>query len=276
MPQAGQNRCSRGIDGSRQVSGASVAIPHLPKRRSFISCVAASLIGLTSLSSAAWASGPLVVDEKFYATGTMNGVRLRIPKVYFLSAIHYHPGTEALSGFDRQIDIFDLRVRLSNFEPVVTDRDRQDWNLAMSRARPIFWETWLTVDFDNRYPLNWSINKDMPDGLRKDPAHWGPFVRDRTRPYGLVHYDSVQTVDNSPDHNHWEYYYDEASLTNIVCETSRIKVPPFDTYDHCDHRFLIPRLHVMAGATYGKKDLPRWREIELRITQIGDSFIVNN
>jgi hypothetical protein len=205
----------------------------------------------------------------------MNGVRLRIPKRYFLSGIQFHPRTDRSSGIDRQIDLFDVRVRLSSFEPVVTAQDRQDWDLAMSRARPSYWESWLTVDFDNRYPINWSINKDMPDGLRKDPAHWGPFVRDRSKPYGLVHYESMQTIDSSQAHGRMEFFYDDASLTQISCETSRIKVPPFDTYDHCHHQFLILGLHVMAVAGYGKKDLPRWKEIERRVNQIASSFVVN-
>ncbi|WP_321900119.1 hypothetical protein [Paraburkholderia heleia] len=235
-------------------------------------CVAHAIAGISTPVYASPLATLHTNDKQSFVVGTMNGVPLNIPEEYLLEPVHYLSNSQN-QNHDNEIAIFEIRVRLADFRPITTENDRKEWNFDMSRARPSYWENWLTVGFDNRHPVNKSINKNLPDGLRQDPAHWGPFILDKTKPYGLSHYASTQTIDSSQVHGRMEYFYDGQSLTQIVCETSRIKVAPFSTYDRCNHRFLIPQLNVMAEAIYAKKDLPRWKEIEQHVIEITNRFV---
>ena len=103
---------------------------------------------------------------------------------------------------------------------------------------------------------------------------WGPYTLEKNRPFGLMHFGSMQSVDDGAKHmyGHVEYFYDKSTETTILCNTLRKKVPPFDTFDTCHQVFLVPKIQVMAGAYYTKKDIYRWREIEKKVIQIIDDF----
>lgn len=215
------------------------------------------------------------IDRRQYAIGTVNGVRLKIPKYYLLHNIVYvggqrdgrGPASQAVTQ-SSEIDNFGILLRLSNLEPITTERDREDWSAALSK--PLFQKTWMMVSFDNHYPPP-REGADKPAMI----AHWGPYVLDKQYPYGLMHLASTQSADDGARgfYGHVEYYYDKATETTIQCNTRRIKASPFDTFETCDHQFLIRELHLMAEAFYTEKDLYRWRDIETKVNDIAHSFV---
>ncbi|MGF6771955.1 hypothetical protein P3T18_004443 [Paraburkholderia sp. GAS199] len=216
--------------------------------------------------------------SKSYVTGMMNGVHLSILKNYLVSDVTYENEIplrkkQKSSGNSqyKNISDFGILVRLSNFSPRVSPQDWKDWSAASTKAHPSFMKSWMMADFDNRHRVDLA-QLDMPEKLHEDDAHWGPFVRDKNLENGLIHYESVQSVDDNPV-GHVEYFYQKSSRTTILCKTHRVHVAPFDTYDECQHYFFVPDLNVMAEAFYTKADLPRWNEIESQIKKTVHSFI---
>ncbi|SME94199.1 hypothetical protein SAMN06295900_101183 [Trinickia caryophylli] len=231
----------------------------------------------TSGASAAYAKEAAYEsrDARRYAVGTVNGVRLRIPKYYLQYGVVYVGDRRDGSGSasrvvtqNSQIDNFGILLRLSNLEPVLTEQDRNDFRAATSKT--FFEKTWMMVSFDNHYPPP-TGGSDRPEMVE----HWGPFILNKERPYGLMQWESRQSVDDGMRgfYGHVEYFYNKSTITTIKCSTLRKKVPPFDTFDHCEHHFIVPELNLMAEAFYTKKDLYRWREIEARVNDIAHSFI---
>jgi hypothetical protein len=214
-----------------------------------------------------------------YAVGTVNGVKLWIPKYYLLHGVVYEGGERIGLGAassavtqNSRIDNFGILVRLSTFQPIQSVEDREDWKEASMHAD--LEKKWLMVAFDNHYPPP----STPPLHAAYMISRWGPYIPDKKLPYGLVHYESTQSVEdgmkNSDLYGHVEYFFDDASMTAIFCQTTRMVVPPFSQIESCEHRFLVPDLHLMAEAFYTKKDLSRWVEIEGRMRAIANSFIV--
>lgn len=221
-------------------------------------------------------SADVISSRQGYTQGVFNGIQVLIPNKFLQSGVMYSSPPRDVDNpefkFNR-IAEFGILLRISNLSPVTTEQDRRDWRQASSTTKPSFLNAWMMVDFDSRYPIDWNINHEMPANLMKDPAHTGPFIRDEFAPFGLHHYTSVQPVDNGGPHGHMDYFYSDSSLTNIVCETNRTKVPPLYTYDECHHRFLVPELHVVAEAFYTKNDLKNWKLFEEHIRLIAKDFI---
>ncbi len=212
-----------------------------------------------------------------YVIGVLNGLELRIPAYYLMNHVVYkgeaHDGTGPASEGATQkseIDDFGILLRLSNLQPIRSEQDRRDWDAAFSKT--FFKRTWMMVDFDNHYPVR--AVSDIPDMI----PSWGPYDLDSKSVYGLTHYESIQSIDEADRKGsaHVEYFYKRSSMTTIICETRRMMVRPFDTYNSCEHHFFVPELKLMAEAFYTKKDLPRWREIEARVSEIARSFVVRN
>jgi len=133
---------------------------------------------------------------------------------------------------------------------------------------------WLIACY--RYPRSGSLIHEL-NAWEKDEAHWGPYIKQKERIYGLTHSISVQTVDkHSPNTlGQFEFFFDDdKSTTFISCESVRRKVPPFDTFSTCKIDFLIPEIKVFVEAIVTKKDLSRWREIEDKANKDFRSFIV--
>ncbi|MFD1554827.1 hypothetical protein ACFSHT_04165 [Paraburkholderia silviterrae] len=215
-------------------------------------------------------------DAGDFVFGVMNGVNLKIPRYYlFAPVIHEGEPRIDISGIaqtahkDPEIDTFGMLLRMSNLQPIRTEQDKQDWLVASRQT--MFMRSWLMVSLDKRYHLN--LDKDRPDMI----PEWGPYILDKNHPFNLMHFESVQSVDDGMEqmYGHVEYFYDKTTDTTIFCQTFRMRVTPFSTFDICQQRFLVPKLHVMASATYTKKDLYKWPEIEGRIVALIDSFARN-
>lgn len=212
-----------------------------------------------------------------YAVGTVNGGKLRIPTYYLHYGVVYEgdrrDGLGAASTTatqDSRIDNFGILLRMSTLEPIRTEQDRKDWQDASMQTD--FEKTWLMVTFDNHYPPP-AKAKDHQESMLET---CGPYIPGKAMHYGLVHYESVQTIEDGSRSacGHVEYFFDDKSMTTITCQTHKIKVAPFSTFDTCHNYFLVPEFHLLAEAFFTKKDLPRWAEIEERVRAIARSFVV--
>jgi len=229
-----------------------------------------SMVGVSSAQEQKLISG-----SAGYNFGTMNGVRLKIPKNYLMSKVVYagedRMGLGANENGSSVIDNFGILLRLSNLEPIKTDQDRLDWYAASRRPQPL--KTWMMVSFDNHYPATYS-NSESPSSRM---SIWGPYTKDKASPYGLAHYESIQSADDGARHGygHVEYFYRDSSRTTIICQTHKQVVYPFKTFNSCHHFIWIPQLNVVAEAFYTKDDLSRWSEIESGVREIARSLIDN-
>ena len=227
--------------------------------------------GARSLSGAGSSSG--------YAVGTVNGVRLRIPNYYLHYGVVYEgdrrdglgvASTAAAQG--ARIDNFGILLRMSTLQPIRTERDKEDWQVASARAD--FEKEWLMITFDNHYPPFLAPPRPMDYMLQ----HLGPYSLDKRLPFGLVHYESDRNTGEAQQgagsYGHVEYFFDDASVTQIFCRTTKMVVAPYSELSFCQQHFLIPELHQMAEAFYTKKDLSRWVEIETHVKAIVHSFVV--
>jgi hypothetical protein len=212
-----------------------------------------------------------------YQCGTVNGIKLAIPTNFLMHRVVYVGderdgfGPASDGATDKSvIDNFGILLRLSTLQPKSTEADDRDWRSALATAKPSFDESWMVVSLDNHYP----INKTPGPYQSRMPPGAGPFDLDKNRPYGLVHYESIQSVDESKSFNgHTEYYFNDLTYTTISCQTHRQEVSPFETFNGCSHRFIVPSLNLMAEAFYTKKDLYQWVRIESRVDEIARSFI---
>ncbi|WP_321899961.1 hypothetical protein [Paraburkholderia heleia] len=227
-----------------------------------------------ALSPKGESDGDLKQYSENYKYGVMNGVKLKIPDNYLMNGVEYEgerrDGTDSGLAETKQskIDNFGILLRLSTLRPIETDADLHDWHAAQSK--PIFQKNWMMVSFDNHYPIK--KNSDGPDMI---PA-WGPYVADKIMPYGLMHFESTQSVDDGArnQYGHVEYFYNRSTLTTIMCQTHKPRTPPFNDFSICHHYFFIPDLNVMAEAFYTKNDVSRWKKIEDEVKKIAHSFIV--
>jgi hypothetical protein len=218
--------------------------------------------------------------------GNINGMKLSIPKTYLvISALRYAGEGQTLTqprqmmpSFESQIRKFVIRLRLSTLRPTKTLGDLYDLNNTQTKFAPngkltsSYYETWTNISISPEHYLEGNgVEKEKNEWLNNESSH-GPFVRQDAPVAGLVHEESAQPARG--DLSHYEFFYDEETRkTFIFCQSGHSSLHAM-TYDDCSQVFIIPELKAMAEATYTKKDLPRWREIEEATQKIVHSFIV--
>lgn len=224
------------------------------------------------------------LDPNNVIIGAMSGHRLRIPAYYLDGTMEYEgqsvwdaKSPKITPTPDTPIKNFAIMVRLSNFEPLKTQKDKGEYlRDASIPAPPNMYEKWLVIGFEliKRY-------NNEPDyrGVVKrfqDDKWQAPFIRQKERVAGLLHDDSSQG-DNAPPGSskyHRDFFYDDEYKRMIACETDKQVVEPFAVLTYCHHYFDITDLGIQAKAYYTKKDLPRWKEIEEQTNKIIHSFVV--
>lgn len=230
------------------------------------------------------------------AVGAIGKVKLGIPPAYLFGPVAYKGddiwstastrSRERPPSFEREIENFAILVRLSDFRPIETKRDWEDFNKFESLAPPAYpraADRWITVGFkSNAAYVGPGCGSSMQcyfNGILKDDAGWGPFILQREKAYGLDHYLSLQR----PTAGHAaglfdEFFYDPGSKkTLITCSSKPMTVPPHVPLEYCEHHFVIPELDAQVNVGYfhpSKEELPRWQEVEQHIRRIVKSFIV--
>ncbi|MHB1701066.1 MAG: hypothetical protein ACYCSN_13230 [Acidobacteriaceae bacterium] len=222
------------------------------------------------------ASYPLLAAP--HSIGNIDGVDLSIPQNYLLSSVVYagqdawtYSAKKETPSYKHAIDNFGILLRLSNLEPIKSQADWQDWLNSLNTTKPFLYETWLTAGISGRYyPPDGTYKKIIPFWLSSS-AGFGPFNIKAPSEFGLTHYLIKKKMPESPD----EIYFDSGTWKNLItCQTTTSKIREIGTFSSCTDRFLLPEIHVVVDADFSKDDLYRWREIQSRIKEIIDSFIV--
>lgn len=212
--------------------------------------------------------------------GNIHGIDFSIPQNYLLSSVVYagqdawtYSSKQEAPSYKRAIDNIDILLRLSNLEPIRSQADWNDWIKALNGKRFLY-ETWLTGTVWGRaemYPPDGTYRTIIPR-YWESSAPFGKFNIHAPNEYGLAHYLVKKQQSGTPG----ELYFDPETWTNLItCETF-IGVPPRGvTFSSCEDDFLIPGLHgVVVKVHFAKSQLHRWREIQSRLTQIIDSWVV--
>jgi hypothetical protein len=210
--------------------------------------------------------------------GNIGGIDVSIPQNYLLSRVVYagqdawtYSSKHEAASYKRAIDNIGILLRLSNLEPIKSQADWQDWLKSLNTTKPFLYDTWLTAGISGRYyPPDGTYKKIIPFWL-SNSAGFGPFNIKAPSEFGLTHYLIKKKMPEAPD----EIYYDIGTWKNLItCETTTSKIRQIGTFSSCTDRFLLPEIHVVVDADFSKDDLYRWREIQSRIKEIIDSFIV--
>ena len=216
------------------------------------------------------------------SVGRMNGVKLAVPQHYLLGPKGYkgvdiwnaeswakRPKT---NSFDNEWDNFAIRLRLTNFKPIETFKDKADYGKLGSIIGPPPPENrWIHVGIralDKPYTFENTVRLWL-----KDDAKRGPFTKQADE-WSLKHYLSEQPL--GPRQSKWEFLYDEAFSTFLSCERVVLIDPPHTPGASCQLSFSLPDIQASIEIdNFGdRSDLARWPEIQSEVLRVLRSFIV--
>lgn len=223
-----------------------------------------------------------VTREACPSLGRMNGVKLAVPQHYLLGPKGYkgidiwnaesYKKRPQTNSFDNELDNFAIRIRLTNFKPIETFKDRDDYGkLGSLIGVPPPENRWIHVGITAfERDLNF---KATVAGWLKDESSWGPFVR-QPDAWGLSRYLSVQPL--SAANSQWEFLFDAEFSRFVRCENSVLMFPPNSPRASCRLRFFVPEIKAQIDiSNFGERaDLARWPEIEREVRKVIQSFIV--
>jgi len=238
--------------------------------------------------------------------GNVNGIKIAIPGKYLSESIWYtkipEPGgypTDCfgecpegwrvsrgmverrfdLGAFEDAIDWFSIRIRQSNFMPISTLADRNDYIESVKAYPPSPENRWLEVVFDAREYIK------MDGQLKFDGIfEYHPKRSDRAADiFGLMHYTysrpnilPLNVRDPRPFHVD-ELMYDRLPpATVITCHSVISPQPSEHLASICSLSFPVDEIKAFARILFKspKEDLAQWREIESEIRRLVHSFVV--
>src|SRR6185437_9847841 len=220
--------------------------------------------------------------------GRIGNVKLKVPPYYAFPLVGYK-GVDIWNAqsfknrpkhptLDTEIDNFSIRLRLTNFKPIESEKDLQDILKIGSQG-------YLKQPKDNRW-FYAEFRKNNQKYTRKDQLNiWlnsndppGGFVR-LNNIWGLEHYTSrpraMWTGSNLVERD--EIFYDaENNSTFILCRIVENSMLAIET-TWCEIDYSIPDLNVFVNADQINyiDEISRWKEIEENVNKIFRSFVVN-
>jgi len=215
-----------------------------------------------------------VTHETCPSLGRMNGVKLAVPQHYLLGPKGYkgidkRPQT---NSFDNELDNFAIRIRLTNFKPIETFRDRDDYSkLGSLIGVPPPENRWIHVGV--KALEKHGTFQDTVSRWRKDEKGWGPFAL-QPDVWGLKRYVFMQSL--TPTNDRWEFLYDSGFGTFATCKHLLQLHPPHAPRESCRLEFSMLELKALIDIdNFGERsDLARWPEIEREVRKVIQSFIV--
>jgi len=231
-------------------------------------------------------------ENKCPSIGRMGVVKLAIPQSYLFSAVHYEGvdiwnsqsvKNQAKPTFDTPIADFSMRLRLSNFKPIQTKQDWEDYGKLGQMRFPESvspGNQWIYVEFlftKDHHGCS-AMMQCYFDGIMRDEPHWGPFIPQKNEEYGLNHYLSIQrpTVAVEPGQTN-EFFYDPKTHTTLItCTNKLMKVSPYAPLIFCKLNFVIPELDATIRVNFAKAvkdDIAEWPQIEQEVRRIVKSFV---
>jgi hypothetical protein len=234
-------------------------------------------------------------DQSCLDIGRMGAIKIAVPTRYILGPDFVYKGVDIWNSksfasgrdrsFDREIQYFSIRIRLSNFAPIESEADLKDFMDSMASKRiPSVSNQWIFANF--RYPSYFEANKKSVDlnymfksyvdsEISKKPS----FVKQSDRVDGFVHFLSPQKPSLSTSSGEInEVYYDEDLKNSIVtCSNTLRRVLPFDPIVSCHHFFFIPGGAIAVNVDNIRDKIyyvSHRKEIERGITNLFDCFII--
>lgn len=223
-----------------------------------------------------------ITHETCPSLGKMNGVKLAIPQHYLLGPKGYkgidiwnaesykkHPQT---NSFDNELDNFSIKIRLTNFKPIETIKDSEDYGKMGSLIGvPPSDNRWIHVGIralDRPYTFERTVELWL-----RDDAKRGPFVR-HSDEWEMTRYISTRIP--KPFVGSWEFLYDKTFSTFSTCEHIVQIYPPHAPQEICKLNFSLQELQAAIDVDgFGERsDLARWPEIERELRKVIQSFIV--
>jgi hypothetical protein len=218
----------------------------------------------------------------------MNGVKLAIPQHYLLGPKGYkgidiwnaesYKKRPQTNSFDNELDNFAIKIRLTNFKPIETSKDRDDYGkLGSLIGAPPPENRWIHVGIKT-VNSPYDFERTVQLWLKDEPG-WGPFVG-QPESWKLKHYVSTQvpTVDDKTWHQtkQWEFFYDPVSWTTFISCQNDIVPTTHRQIKQCQQQFFLPGIQAIINVDtlYDAADLARWPEIEQEVRKVIQSFIV--
>jgi len=240
---------------------------------------------------------PFYGEKTCPIVGRIGNIKLAIPQEYVLGPIAYK-GVDIWKAesykngpkhptLDTEIDNVAIRVRLSNFKPIESRKDLEDYEKLgkLEGWKQPFENRWIyvglkTVNVANRgYTM-----KSTFENWIKDTNFWGPFVKSPSI-WNLDHYVSTQQPISQRNpyiqKGQFEFYYDSktedafAYCENVLTLSPDGKNPSNELISHCHINFLIRDMNIEASVSEinFKDDIARWAEIKQGIRRLVQSFI---
>ena len=223
-----------------------------------------------------------VTHETCPSLGRMNGVKLAVPQHYLLGPKGYkgidiwnaesYKKRPQTNSFDNELDNFAIRIRLTNFKPIETFRDRDDYSkLGSLIGVPPPENRWIHVGV--KALEKHGTFQDTVSRWRKDEKGWGPFAL-QPDVWGLKRYVFMQSL--TPTNDRWEFLYDSGFGTFATCKHLLQLHPPHAPRESCRLEFSMLELKALIDIdNFGERsDLARWPEIEREVRKVIQSFIV--
>lgn len=223
-----------------------------------------------------------------YAVGSLNGVRVRIPAEYQFFGVQYE-GENAFNQktwrktpatLDTPITTYSILLRASNFEPRRTPQDHKDWVVDGHYIGP---ETrWFSVgvypdhkpddtpqlrvsEWRIRLIESWKVKPSQHDAKTSPQLHYGlqldePVLRSGSpKPY----WPEILIYTTKPD---------SPLQTLIHCQPPSEK--DINPLWRCEQNFDVKNARAGVKVRYQIDQLPRWQEIQTKISAIVNSFVV--
>jgi len=223
-----------------------------------------------------------------YAVGLLNGVKVRIPAEYQFFGVQYE-GENAFdkttwrktpATMDTPITSFSMLLRASNFEPRHTPQDHKDWVADGYYIGP---ETrWFSVgvypdhkpddtpqqrvsEWRTSFIESWKVQPSKHDAKTSTQMHYGlqldePVLRQGSpKPYSpeIIIYT---TKPSSP------------LQALIHCQPPGEK--DINPLWRCEQNFDVKGARAGVRVRYKIDQLPRWQEIQTKVSTIVNSFVV--
>lgn len=223
-----------------------------------------------------------------HSVGSLNGVRVRIPAEYQFFGVQYEGENafdkttwrKAPATVDTTITSFSILLRASNFEPRRTSQDHKDWVADGYYIGP---ETrWFTVggvpdyephktpqlrvsEWRTRIIEGWKVKPSQHDAKTSMQLHYGlqldePVLRPGSpKPY-------------SPEIVIYTTRPDSPLQTLIHCQPPGEK--DINPLWNCEQGFDVKGARAGVRVRYQIDQLPRWQEIQTKVSAIVSSFVV--
>ncbi len=228
-----------------------------------------------------------------YAVGSLNGVKVRIPAEYQFFGVQYE-GENAFdkttwrkmpATMDTPITEFSILLRASNFEPRRNPQDHKDWVAEGSNFENK--TDWLNIGVQHHSAANITPRTFV------DKWHSSTVEQLHTRGAGGLIYDLKTQPDslyglqvnipierpNQPQPK-FKWHEDHLYLTPKESKEQAVVscTPPEEHHPKkiwfCEQRFLLARIASTVTVRYRIDQLPRWQEIQTKVSVIVNSFVV--